>query len=127
MHLRQDVRYALRGFRRAPLVAFTVVSTVGLGLGLVAVAFTIFNMALFREDHVPGVREMYAVDGPRTPDGDPAFHHSSFHSKTVPPSAGCAESCADRWRATSSHKSRSHAACSASFTLPDGGFERQVA
>ena len=71
MHLRQDVRYALRGFRRAPLVAFTVVSTVALGLGLVTVAFTIFNMALFREDRVPNVREMYAVDGPRTPDGDP--------------------------------------------------------
>ena len=70
MHLGQDIRYALRGFRRAPLVAVTVVSTVALGLGLVAVAFTIFNMALFREDAVPGVRQMYAVDGPRTADGD---------------------------------------------------------
>ena len=43
-----DIRYALRGFRRAPLVAFTVVSTVALGLGLVAVAFTLLNTVLFR-------------------------------------------------------------------------------
>jgi predicted permease len=67
-----DIRYALRGFRRAPLVAFTIVSTVALGLGLVAVAFTIFNTVLFREDRVPGVHEMYAVEGPRTADGDRA-------------------------------------------------------
>jgi len=65
-----DIRYALRGFRRAPLVAFTVVSTVALGLGLVAVAFTLLNTVLFREDRVPDVREMYAVQGPRTPDGE---------------------------------------------------------
>jgi predicted permease len=72
MHLAQDIRYALRGFRRAPLVAITVVSTVALGLGLVTVAFTIFNMALFREDAVPNVHEMYVVEGPRTAEGDRA-------------------------------------------------------
>src|SRR6187455_3521401 len=72
MHLGRDIRYALRGFRRAPLVAFTVISTIALGLGLVTVAFTIFNTALFREDSVPGVREMYAIEGPRTADGDRA-------------------------------------------------------
>lgn len=72
MHLGRDLRYALRSIRRAPLVAFTIISTIALGLGLVAVAFTIFNTALFREDGVPGVRDMYAVEGPRTPDGDPA-------------------------------------------------------
>jgi predicted permease len=67
-----DVRYALRGFRRAPLVALTVVSTVALGLGLVAVAFTVFNTVLFREDTIPRVGEMYAVEGPRTSDGERA-------------------------------------------------------
>jgi hypothetical protein len=30
----RDVRYACRSFRRAPLVALTIVTTVGLGLGL---------------------------------------------------------------------------------------------
>src|SRR5678815_3180265 len=44
----QDIVYALRGFRRAPLVAFMVVSTVALGLGLVATAFTLLNVFLFR-------------------------------------------------------------------------------
>ena len=39
----RDVRYACRSFRRAPLVALTIVTTVGLGLGLVAVVFTILN------------------------------------------------------------------------------------
>ena len=37
----RDVLYALRTFRRTPLVALTIVSTVGLGLGLVAVAFSV--------------------------------------------------------------------------------------
>ena len=30
----RDVRYAIRSFRRAPLVALTIVTTVGLGLGI---------------------------------------------------------------------------------------------
>src|SRR5687767_11174274 len=38
-----DILYALRTFQRAPLVAFTIVSTVALGLSLVAVAFTMLN------------------------------------------------------------------------------------
>src|SRR5688500_17723431 len=36
----RDIFYAFRTFQRAPLVALTIVSTVSLGLGLVAVAFT---------------------------------------------------------------------------------------
>lgn len=46
----RDVFYALRTFRRAPLVALTIVSTVALGLGLVAAAFTLLNALLFRVD-----------------------------------------------------------------------------
>ena len=46
----RDILYALRTFKRAPLVAFTIVSTVALGLGLVAVAFTMLNALLFRVD-----------------------------------------------------------------------------
>jgi hypothetical protein len=67
----RDVRYALRGFMRAPLVAVTIVSTVGLGLGLVAVAFTFLNTFLFRIDQVPNVHEMFAVERPRTAQGEP--------------------------------------------------------
>ena len=41
--LLQDVRYAVRSFRRAPAFALTVVGTIALGLGLNAGVFTIFN------------------------------------------------------------------------------------
>jgi predicted permease len=57
----RDIRFALRTFKRAPLVALTIASTIALGLGLVAVAFTILNLLLFRVDHVPNVHEMFSV------------------------------------------------------------------
>ena len=65
-HTMRDILYALRAFKRAPLVAFTIVSTVALGLGLVAVAFTVLNALLFRVDAVPNVHEMFAVERPQT-------------------------------------------------------------
>jgi putative ABC transport system permease protein len=37
----QDIRYALRGFRRTALFAFTVIGTIALGLGWNTAAFTI--------------------------------------------------------------------------------------
>jgi predicted permease len=64
-----DILYALRTFQRAPLVAFTIVSTVALGLSLVAVAFTMLNAMLFRIDQVPDVHEMFALERTRTVDG----------------------------------------------------------
>src|SRR5262245_8953289 len=60
----RDILYALRGFKRAPLVAFTIVSTVALGLGLVAAVFTILSALLFRVDAVPDVHELYTVERP---------------------------------------------------------------
>ena len=36
----RDIRFALRTFRRAPLAALTIVGTVAIGLGVVAVLFT---------------------------------------------------------------------------------------
>jgi predicted permease len=61
----RDVFYALRTFKRAPLVAFTIVSTIALGLGLVAVAFTMLNAMMFRADAVPDVHDMFAVARPQ--------------------------------------------------------------
>ena len=66
----RDVHYALRTFRRAPLAAITIVVTVAIGLGVVAVLFTILNMFLFRVDTVPNVTQMYAVERPRLANGD---------------------------------------------------------
>jgi len=56
--LRQDVRYALRSFRRAPLFALTVVGTIAIGLGLNAAVFTIFNTYILKPIEV---RDPYAL------------------------------------------------------------------
>ncbi len=78
-NIRRDISYALRGFRRTPVVAVTIVSTVALGLGLVTVAFTLLNALVFRVDQVPNVHEMFAVERPRTADDDrPQFTHADF-------------------------------------------------
>ena len=61
----RDIQYALRTFRRAPLAAFTIVVTVAIGLGVVAVLFTILNRFLFHVDQVPDISAMYAVERPR--------------------------------------------------------------
>ena len=66
----RDIQYALRTFRRAPLAACTIVVTVGLGLGVVAVLFTILNTFLFRVDQVPDIGAMYAVERPRRDNPD---------------------------------------------------------
>jgi putative ABC transport system permease protein len=65
----RDGLYAFNAFRRAPLAALTIVTTVGLGLGLVAVVFTLLNVVLFRVDEIPRPSEMFAVERPRTADG----------------------------------------------------------
>src|ERR1041385_8515861 len=45
--LLQDIRYALRAFRRSPTLVLAVTCTIGLGLGLNAAVFTIFNAYVF--------------------------------------------------------------------------------
>ncbi len=66
----RDVRYALRSFRRAPLFAVTVVTTVALSVGLIAVAFSFFNTMFFRVDEVQRPHELYAVELPVRPGVD---------------------------------------------------------
>ncbi|GMV23280.1 MAG: hypothetical protein AMXMBFR57_32290 [Acidimicrobiia bacterium] len=58
----RDVQYALRTVRTAPLAAATIVATVAVGLGVVAVLFTMLNALVFRVDSVPGVDEMFEVE-----------------------------------------------------------------
>ena len=59
--LSQDIRYAIRTLRRAPLFAATVVATMGLGLGLLASAFTILNAYLLKPIDLPDARALYAL------------------------------------------------------------------
>ena len=65
-----DLQYALRTFRRAPLATLTIVVTVAIGLGLVAVLFTVLNVLLFRTDAVPDITEIYAVEHPQQANGE---------------------------------------------------------
>ena len=65
-----DISYAFRTLRKAPLASVTVVVTVALGLGMVAAVFTLLNVFLFRVDAVPNVHEMFAVERPRTAEGN---------------------------------------------------------
>jgi len=67
----RDIAYACRSLRNAPLVAVTIVTTIGLGLGLVAVVFTIFNAMIFRVDDVRNPHELFAVTRPATADAQP--------------------------------------------------------
>ena len=67
----RDVRYACRSFRRTPLVALTIVTTVGLGLGLVAVVFTFLNEFIFRVDEVRNPHELFAIERQRSANAKP--------------------------------------------------------
>ena len=67
----RDVRYACRSFLRAPLVALTIVMTVGLGLGLVAAVFTLLNLMIFRADEVRSPHELFAVERQRSANAEP--------------------------------------------------------
>lgn len=57
----QDIRYALRGFRRAPLFAATVVATIALGLGIDTALFTVFDAYYFRPVNVTDPQSLYAA------------------------------------------------------------------
>jgi macrolide transport system ATP-binding/permease protein len=56
----QDMRYAIRGFRRTPGFVLTVVVTIALGLGLNMMVFTIFNAYVLRP---LSVRDPYSLYG----------------------------------------------------------------
>ncbi len=68
--LTRDILYAFRTFRRAPLTAITIVATVALGLGLITVVFTIYNIAFLRVDAVRDPGELFVVERPTAPGAD---------------------------------------------------------
>jgi predicted permease len=59
--LLQDIRYAFRTLRRAPLFVVTVAATIGLGLGLLGSAFTLFNAYVLRPVDLPDPYSLYAL------------------------------------------------------------------
>jgi hypothetical protein len=74
----RDVQYAWRTFAKAPLAALTVVVTVAIGLGVVAVLFTVLNALIFRVDQVPDIDEMYAVERIGSAEGAPLLTRPTF-------------------------------------------------
>src|SRR5689334_10398958 len=58
-HLVQDVRFALRGFRRSPAFVVTVVSTIALALGLNTSAFTVVDAYVLRSAGVRDAGTLY--------------------------------------------------------------------
>jgi predicted permease len=56
----QDIRYALRSFRRSPVFVFTVTATIALGLGINTALFTLFNGYVLRPI---AVRDPYSLYG----------------------------------------------------------------
>ena len=57
----QDVKYALRAIRNAPLFAAGVAGTIGLGLGILCSAFTIVNAYLLKPIDLPNPHQLYAL------------------------------------------------------------------
>jgi hypothetical protein len=57
----RDVRYALRGFRRSPTFALTVVATIALGLGVVTTLFTVLNAFYLRPIAVHDPHSLYEI------------------------------------------------------------------
>ena len=58
---KQDVRYALRSFRRSPGFALGVIGAIGLGIGLNTTMFTVFNAYALRPYAVHDPSALYGV------------------------------------------------------------------
>jgi len=84
----RDVLYTGRSIRRAPLVSLTIVTTVALGLGLVAVVFTFLNEVILRVDQVRNPHELFAVERQRSAEAAPtSFTRSQYDALTRETSA----------------------------------------
>jgi predicted permease len=77
--LKRDFFYAWRTLRRAPLVAATIIVTVGLGLGLVAAAYTMVSSVVFRVDDVRSPDELFAVERARSGVAEPTIFTRAEH------------------------------------------------
>jgi macrolide transport system ATP-binding/permease protein len=61
--LMQDVRFGLRGLRKSPGFALTVILTLALGLGTLGVSFSIFNALVLRPFAVRDPYSLYQLAG----------------------------------------------------------------
>jgi predicted permease len=78
--LGQDVRYALRGLRRAPVFAITTIATLALGIGANTAMFSVIDALLLRPLPVHEPERLFAVyRGPTSG----AFSFPDFHALTA--------------------------------------------
>ena len=71
--LLQDTRYALRAYRRAPLFACGIATTIGLGIGVCCSLFTIFNAYVLRPFAVRNPYNLYEFQWRTKADGRQGF------------------------------------------------------
>src|SRR5436190_21638134 len=65
-----DLRFALRAFRRQPAITSVVVLTLALGIGANTALFSVVNAVLLRDLPYPDSRQLYMM-WTVTPDGSP--------------------------------------------------------
>src|ERR1700712_2716407 len=73
--LMQDLRYALRQLRRAPLFALTAIITLALGIGANTAIFSLLDQALLRSLPVRDPQQLVILEGT----GKAWDGHSSSH------------------------------------------------
>ena len=59
--LAQDLRYAWRGMRHSPAFVVTTVCTLAVGLGLLTIAFTVFNVYVLRPFAIRDPKSLYQL------------------------------------------------------------------
>jgi predicted permease len=74
----QDIRYALRSFRRSPGFVFTVSGTIALGLGLNLALFTLFNAYVLRPISIRDPYSLYSFTWTDRQGGGHAFSWDEY-------------------------------------------------
>ena len=74
----QDVRFALRGFRREPGFVISVCGILTVGLGLLAAAFTAFNAGVLRSYAVRDADQLYSLSWLSATTGRSTFTYREF-------------------------------------------------
>ena len=69
----QDIRYAWRGLRQSPAFFATAVATLAVGLGVVTLAFTIFNAYVLRPLAVRDPASLHQIVWLARDDGGSSF------------------------------------------------------